>query len=44
MTNDCSEDTLGILCLFADDGIFLASTRSGAETVVCAYQYDVSTF
>ena len=25
-------------CLFADDGALLASTRSGAETAVCAYQ------
>ena len=25
-------------CLFADDGALLASTTSGAETAVCAYQ------
>ena len=25
-------------CLFADDGALLASTRSGAEAAVCAYQ------
>ena len=25
-------------CLFADDGALLAPTRSGAKTVVCAYQ------
>ena len=25
-------------CLLADDGVLLASSRSGAEAAVCAYQ------